>query len=76
MRVEVKRNNVEKALRTLKKKMFDEGSIKRLMERRFYEKPSKRRRRKKLEAINRQRKVHEREKAAQNKHISRRQMKK
>ncbi len=66
MRVEVKRNNVEKALRILKKKMFDDGSIKLLMERRFYEKPSRRRRRKKLEAINRQKKIHERENATQN----------
>ena len=68
MRVEVRHNNVDRALRTLKKKMFDEGTIKFLMTRRFYEKPSARRRKAKLEAINRQKKVHEREKAGQDKH--------
>lgn len=67
MRVEVKHNNVDKALRILKKKLFDEDRIKILMASRFYEKPSAKRRRRKLEAINRQKKVHEREKAGQDK---------
>ncbi len=67
MRVEVRHNNVDKALRTLKKKLFDEDRIKILMASRFYEKPSAKRRRRKLEAINRQKKVHEREKAGQDK---------
>ena len=67
MRVEVKHNNVDKALRILKKRLFDEDRIKILMASRFYEKPSAKRRRRKLEAINRQKKVHEREKAGQDK---------
>jgi small subunit ribosomal protein S21 len=61
MRVEVKYNNVEKAMKILKKKMFDEGTIRTLMERRYYEKPSTIRRRKKLEAINRRVKEHQKE---------------
>jgi len=76
MRVEVRHNNVEKALRTLKKKLFDEDRIKILMACRFYEKPSAKRRRRKLEAINRQKKVHEREKAGQDKHSRKRRWKK
>lgn len=67
MRVEVRHNNVDKALKILKKKLFDEDRIKILMACRFYEKPSAKRRRRKLEAINRQKKVHEREKAGQDK---------
>ena len=76
MRIEVRHNNVEKALRILKKKLFDEDRIKTLMACRFYEKPSAKRRRRKLEAINRQKKVHEREKAGQDKHSHKRRWKK
>lgn len=61
MKVEVKNENVDKALRTLKKKLFDEGTIQEHMRRRFYEKPSVTKRRKKLETINRQRKIREEE---------------
>lgn len=61
MRVEVKHGNVEKALKILKKKLFDDGAIKTLMDRRFYEKPSNIRRKKKAEAINRNKKSLERE---------------
>lgn len=61
MRVEVKHGNVEKALKILKKKLFDDGAIKTLMDRRFYEKPSDIRRKKKAEAINRNKKSLERE---------------
>ena len=56
MRIEVKYGNVEGALRKLKKKMFDAGTIKDLMERRYHEKPSDKKRRKKKEVINRLRK--------------------
>ncbi len=62
MKIEVRNNNVEKALRKLKKKMFDGGAIKDLMDRRYYEKPSAKRRRKKLEAANRYAKEAERQK--------------
>jgi len=61
MRVEVRNNNVEKALRKLKKMMFDGGTIRELMERRYYTKPSMKRRQKKLEAMNRQQKAVEKE---------------
>lgn len=63
MRVEVRNGNVEKALKVLKKKLFDEGSIRDAMERRYFEKPSETRRRKHKEAVNRTRKVVDKEKA-------------
>lgn len=62
MRVEVHNNDVNRALKKLKKKLFDDGSIKLLMERRFYEKPSELRRKARLESINRQKKLVERQK--------------
>lgn len=61
MKVEVRNGNVDKALRTLKKKLFDDGTIQEYMRRRFYEKPSVTKRRKKLETINRQKKIREEE---------------
>lgn len=61
MKVEVKNGNVDKALRTLKKKLFDDGTIQEYMKRRYYEKPSVTRRKKKLEAINRNKKIREEE---------------
>jgi small subunit ribosomal protein S21 len=61
MRVEVRNNNVDKALKILKKKMFDDGIIKDVMERRYFVKPSAKRRKRKLEAVNRDQKRHERE---------------
>lgn len=57
MRVEVRNDNVEKAMKILKKKLFDDGKIKEVMNRRYYEKPSEIRKRKKNEAINRQQKI-------------------
>ena len=63
MRVEVRNGNVEKALKILKKKLFDDGAIRDAMERRFYEKPSMTRRRKQKEAVNRARKNLAKEKA-------------
>ena len=61
MRVEVRHGQVDKALRILKKKMFDDGTIREVMERRYYEKPSETRKRRKKEAVNRHRKALERE---------------
>lgn len=55
MRVEVRNNNMDRALRVLKRKLIDEGVFRELQERRFYEKPSERRRRKKRAAVARQR---------------------
>ena len=44
-------DGVDRALKKLKKKLFDDGRIRDLNERRYFEKPSTKRRRKKEEAI-------------------------
>jgi len=51
MYVEVRNNNVDRAIRLLKKKMADEGIFQELRERQHYEKPSDRKRRLKRAAI-------------------------
>jgi small subunit ribosomal protein S21 len=56
MRIFVRDNNVEQALRYLKKKMQREGIFRELKRRRHYEKPSERAAREKGEAIRRARK--------------------
>lgn len=53
----VRDNNVDQALRVLKKKMQREGTIREMKRRRFYEKPSEKRARQKAEAIKRTRKL-------------------
>ena len=45
MKVEVRNNNVDRAMQILKRKLIDEGVFKELQERRFYEKPSDKKRR-------------------------------
>ena len=57
MRVFVLENNVDQALRILKKKMQREGVFREMKRRRFYEKPSERTTREKSEAIRRARKL-------------------
>ena len=57
MQVIVRDNNVEQAMRALKKKMQREGVFRELKERRAYEKPSERRVRERAQAIARQRKA-------------------
>ncbi len=57
MEVKVQSGNVEKALRALKKKLQLDGVLGELKKRRFYEKPSVKKKRKKLEAQKRKRKV-------------------
>jgi small subunit ribosomal protein S21 len=49
--VEVRNNNVEKALRVLKKKLIKSGQMKELKERQYYQKPSFKKREKKKEGI-------------------------
>lgn len=49
-------DDVEKAIRALKKKMAQEGVFKELKKRRFYEKPSVKQKRKQEEAERRRRK--------------------
>ena len=57
MQVFVRDNNVEQALRILKKKMQREGVFKEMRRTRFYEKPSVRAAREKADAIRRARKL-------------------
>ena len=57
MQVLVRDNNVEQAIRALKKKMQREGLFRELKARRAYEKPSERRIREKAQAISRSRKA-------------------
>ena len=56
MQVLVRDNNVDQALRVLKKKMQREGVFREMKQRRFYEKPSERTTRERAEAIRRARK--------------------
>lgn len=53
MKVTVHNNNVEKAIRVLKRKLQAEGVFKEMRQREFYEQPSTKRRREKNEAIRR-----------------------
>lgn len=55
MRVEVRNNNVDRAMQILKRKLIDEGVFRELQERRCYEKPSEKKRRLKRAAIVRER---------------------
>jgi small subunit ribosomal protein S21 len=57
VQVLVRDNNVEQALRVLKKKMQREGVFREMKRRRFYEKPSEKSTREKAEAIRRARKL-------------------
>lgn len=57
MQVLVRDNNVEQALRVLKKKMQREGMFREMKARRSYEKPSEKRVREKAEAVRRNRKA-------------------
>jgi small subunit ribosomal protein S21 len=57
MQVLVRDNNVDQALRVLKKKMQREGLFREMKQRRAYEKPSERRTREKAEAVRRARKL-------------------
>ena len=58
--VNVKDNNVEQALRSLKKKMQREGLYKEMKLRKHYEKPSLKKAREKEESIRRVRKLNRR----------------
>ena len=54
--IEVRNNNVEKALRVLKKKLLTDGVMKELRDRQYYQKPSFKKREKKKESIRRHKK--------------------
>jgi small subunit ribosomal protein S21 len=55
--IQVRDNNVEQAIRVLKKKLQHEGIFREMKMRRAYEKPSERRVREKAEALRRMRKL-------------------
>jgi small subunit ribosomal protein S21 len=57
LRVFVRENNIDQALKVLKKRLQREGILKELKLRRFYEKPSERAAREKSESIRRRRKL-------------------
>ena len=60
MEVRVQNNNVERALRDLKRGLERAGVFKELRRRRFYEKPSEKRKRKQAEAKKRLRRAEKR----------------
>lgn len=53
MYVEIRNNNVDRGLKVLKRKLAEDGLFKELQARKFYEKPSEERRRKKRAAVSR-----------------------
>ncbi len=57
MQVVVRDNNVDQALKALKKKLQREGVFREMKLRNYYEKPSEKRARQKAEAIRRSRKL-------------------
>ena len=57
MQVSVRDNNVDQALKALKKKMQREGIFREMKLRRAYEKPSERKARERAEAVRRARKL-------------------
>lgn len=57
LKITVRDNNVDQALRALKKKLQREGLFREMKRRRSYEKPSQRRARERAEAVRRARKA-------------------
>lgn len=57
MQILVRDNNVDQALKVLKKKMQREGLFREMKLRNYYEKPSEKRAREKAEAVRRARKL-------------------
>ena len=57
MQVQVRDNNVEQALRVLKKRLQREGVFREMKLRNYYEKPSEKKARQKAEAVRRARKL-------------------
>ena len=53
MQVVVKNGNVERAMRTLKKKIQKEGLLRELKQKQYFEKPSAKKARKKAEGVKR-----------------------
>ncbi len=61
VQIQVRDNNVDQALRILKKKMQREGVFREMKQRRFYEKPSEKRVREQQESVRRARKLKRRQ---------------
>lgn len=57
MQILVRDNNVDQALRVLKKKLQREGVLREMRQREYYEKPSVKRAREKAEGVRRARKL-------------------
>jgi small subunit ribosomal protein S21 len=57
LEIRVEGNNIEKALRVLKRKVQQDGMLRELKNRRFYEKPSLKKKRKRREAQKRRQKT-------------------
>ncbi len=57
MQVSVRDNNVDQAMRALKKKLQREGVFREMKLRRHFEKPSEKRKRERAEAVRRHRKL-------------------
>jgi len=57
LQVQVRDNNVDQALRVLKKRLQREGVLREMKRRKYYEKPSEKRARERAEAIRRDRKA-------------------
>ncbi len=57
MQILVRDNNIEQALRALKRKMQREGIFREMKARKAYEKPSEKRKREKADAVRRSRKA-------------------
>jgi small subunit ribosomal protein S21 len=57
LQIYVRDNNVDQAMKVLKKKMQREGIFREIKRKRFYEKPSEKRARQKSEAVRRARKL-------------------
>lgn len=66
MIIEVRNNNVDRALKVLKRKLAEDGMFRKLQEKQAYEKPSEQRRRVKRSGIVRQRKADAERKTALN----------
>jgi small subunit ribosomal protein S21 len=56
LEIRVDDNNIEKAIRLLKRKMQNDGLFRELKNRRFYEKPTLKKKRKRIEAQKRKQK--------------------
>jgi small subunit ribosomal protein S21 len=55
MKVEIRANNVERGMQVLKRKLINEGVFKDIQSKRYYEKPSDKKRRLKRAAVARER---------------------